>query len=116
MALYMIGDLQGCDEPLGQLLDKVGFSTRRDRLFVLGDLVNRGPDSLAVLRRLTALGHSAQCLLGNHDLHALAVAVGARPAHPSDTLAPLLEAEDGQSLLEWLRWRELEPQLQAGSL
>ncbi len=107
MGLYLIGDVQGCDAALGQLLAEIDFSPSRDQLVLLGDLVNRGPDSLGVLRRLVALGHSAQCLLGNHDLHALAVAAGARPAHKSDTLAPLLVAADGIELLEWLRWRDL---------
>jgi bis(5'-nucleosyl)-tetraphosphatase (symmetrical) len=74
---------------------------------LLGDLVNRGPASLAVLRRLAALGDAAQCLLGNHDLHALAVAAGVRPAHRSDTLAELLAAPDAAPLLDWLRHRPL---------
>ena len=76
MALYLIGDIQGCDGALQQLLDKISFSPSRDTLYLLGDLVNRGPDPLAVLRRLMALGDSAHCLLGNHDLHLLAVAHG----------------------------------------
>jgi bis(5'-nucleosyl)-tetraphosphatase (symmetrical) len=107
MGLYLIGDVQGCDAALGQLLEKIDFSPSRDQLVLLGDLVNRGPDSLAVLRRLQALGDAAQCLLGNHDLHALAVACGARAAHKSDTLQDLLTAPDADQLLDWLRWREL---------
>jgi bis(5'-nucleosyl)-tetraphosphatase (symmetrical) len=107
MGLYLIGDVQGCDAALGQLLAEIDFSPSRDQLVLLGDLVNRGPDSLAVLRRLRALGDAAQCLLGNHDLHALAVACGARAAHKSDTLAELLQALDAPELLDWLRWREL---------
>ena len=67
MSVYWVGDLQGCDEPLGQMLDAVGFSVSRDRLYVLGDLVNRGPSSLAVLRRLSKMGSSVACVLGNHD-------------------------------------------------
>lgn len=86
MATYLIGDVQGCDQPLQRLLDTIDFSPSRDTLYLLGDLVNRGPGSLAVLRRLMALGTSAQCLLGNHDLHLLAVAAGVRPLHRSDTL------------------------------
>jgi bis(5'-nucleosyl)-tetraphosphatase (symmetrical) len=78
MSVYWVGDIQGCDEPLGRLLDQVGFSASRDRLYVLGDLVNRGPDSLAVLRRLQSMGESVQCVLGNHDLHLLAIAAGAK--------------------------------------
>ncbi len=107
MGLYLIGDIQGCDVALGRLLAQADFSPSRDQLVLLGDLVNRGPDSLGVLRRLKALGHSAQCLLGNHDLHALAVAVGARQPKRSDTLTQLLAAPDAQELLEWLRWRDL---------
>ena len=107
MGMYLIGDVQGCDDALGQLLAEIDFSPSRDTLFLLGDLVNRGPKSLQVLRRLKALGDAAQCLLGNHDLHALAVACGARPAHKSDTLAELLAAPDVPELLDWLRWRDL---------
>jgi bis(5'-nucleosyl)-tetraphosphatase (symmetrical) len=107
MGLYLIGDVQGCDAALGRLLAEIDFSPSRDQLVLLGDLVNRGPDSLAVLRRLQALGDAAQCLLGNHDLHALAVVCGARAAHKSDTLQELLAAPDAPALLDWLRWREL---------
>jgi len=103
----MIGDVQGCDEPLQRLLQTIDFSPSRDTLYLLGDLVNRGPDSLAVLRRLMALGHSAQCLLGNHDLHLLAVAYGARMAHRSDTLDGILAAPDRDALLNWVRHRPL---------
>ncbi len=102
MALYLIGDLQGCDEPLGRLLHQVDFSPSRDRLVLLGDLVNRGPDSLAVLRRLMALDGAARCILGNHDLHLLAVAQGVRRPHRSDTLGPILQAEDSAALLAWV--------------
>jgi bis(5'-nucleosyl)-tetraphosphatase (symmetrical) len=111
MALYLIGDIQGCDGPLQRLLDTIGFSPSRDTLVVLGDLVNRGPDSLAVLRRLMALGTSAHCLLGNHDLHLLAVAQGVRPAHRSDTLDGILAAPDRGALLDWVRQRPLALQV-----
>jgi bis(5'-nucleosyl)-tetraphosphatase (symmetrical) len=107
MALYLIGDVQGCDGALGRLLDTVGFSPSRDRLVVLGDLVNRGPDSLAAVRRLMALGSSAQTLLGNHDLHLLAVSQGVRAPHRSDTLDAVLDAPDRTALLDWLRQRPL---------
>ncbi len=107
MRLYLIGDVQGCASALNQLLSTIDFSPSRDRLVLLGDLVNRGPESLAVLRTLGQLGDAAQCLLGNHDLHALAVAHGVRPAHKSDTLAPLLAAPDAPALLDWLRHRPL---------
>jgi bis(5'-nucleosyl)-tetraphosphatase (symmetrical) len=107
MGLYLIGDVQGCDAALGQLLTEINFSPSRDHLVLLGDLVNRGPDSLKVLRRMQALGDAAQCLLGNHDLHALAVACGAREPHKSDTLHELLAAPDATELFDWLRHREL---------
>ncbi len=102
MAVYWVGDIQGCDAPLGQLLDQVGFSASRDRLFVLGDLVNRGPDSLAVLRRLKKMGTSVRCVLGNHDLHLLALNAGARKPSRTDTLNDILNAPDKVSLLHWL--------------
>ena len=111
MALYLIGDVQGCDRPLQDLLDTIGFSPSRDTLYLLGDLVNRGPDSLAVLRRLMALGTSAHCLLGNHDLHLLAVAQGVRKPHRKDTLDAVLQAPDRHAVLDWLRQRPLALQV-----
>ncbi len=107
MSLYMIGDVQGCDAALGSLLDKIAFSPSRDRLVLLGDLVNRGPASLGVLRRLVALGHAASCLLGNHDLHLLAVDQGVRKPHRGDTVTDILQAPDRTALMDWLRWRPL---------
>ena len=107
MALYLIGDVQGCDSALGRLLDKMDFSASRDTLYLLGDLVNRGPDSAAVLRRLMGYGAAARCLLGNHDLHLLAVAHGIRPPHRSDTLDGVLSAPDRAGLLDWLRRQRL---------
>ena len=107
MATYLIGDVQGCDAALGRLLRKIGFSPSRDTLYLLGDLVNRGPDSLAVLRRLSALGDAAHCLLGNHDLHALAVWQGVRKAGRSDTLEQVLKAPDCEALMDWLRHRAM---------
>jgi bis(5'-nucleosyl)-tetraphosphatase (symmetrical) len=105
--IYLVGDVQGCDDALARLLSEVGFSASRDRMVVLGDLVNRGPDSLAVLRRLRRLDDAATCLLGNHDLHLLALAYGVREARRGDTLKPILDADDGQQLIEWLRHRPL---------
>lgn len=90
MALYLIGDVQGCDAALGQLLAKVDFSPSRDTIYVLGDLVNRGPASALVLRRLMAMGGSGHTLLGNHDLHLLAVAAGARAPGQRDTIDDVL--------------------------
>ena len=103
MALYLIGDLQGCDEPLQRLLEKIDFSPSRDRLVVLGDLVNRGPASASVLRRIQSFGNAAQSLLGNHDLHLLGVAHGARKVGRKDTLAAVLDAPDREAMLDWLR-------------
>ena len=103
----MIGDVQGCDEALGRLLETIDFSPSRDTLYLLGDLVNRGPQSLAVLRRLMALEGAAHCLLGNHDLHLLATAHGVRKPHRSDTVADILGAPDRSALLDWLRHRPL---------
>lgn len=103
----MIGDVQGCDEPLGRLLDELDFSPSRDTLYLLGDLVNRGPASLRVLRRLMALAGSAHCLLGNHDLHLLAAAHGVRKLHRSDTVQDILAAPDSEALLDWTRQRPM---------
>ncbi len=105
--IYLVGDLQGCDDALGRLLAEIAFSPSRDRLVVLGDLVNRGPASLAVLRRMRALGDAATCLLGNHDLHLLAVAHDVRAAHRSDTFDDVLQASDRAAWIDWLRHRPL---------
>jgi bis(5'-nucleosyl)-tetraphosphatase (symmetrical) len=107
MALYLIGDLQGCAGPFERLLQTIDFSPSRDTLYLLGDLVNRGPDSLTVLRRLMAMGTSAHCLLGNHDLSLLAVAAGARKPHRKDTLDGILNAPDRGPMLAWLQERPL---------
>ena len=107
MAMYLIGDIQGCDEPLQRLLTHIDFSPSRDTLYVLGDLVNRGPASAAVLRRLMGYGDAARCLLGNHDLHLLAVAHGARTTHRKDTLAGVLQAADADVMLRWLRHQRM---------
>lgn len=107
MALYCIGDVQGCDDALARLLAAIDFSPSRDTLYLLGDLVNRGPDSAGVLRRLMRLGDSARCLLGNHDLHLLAVAHGIRAPHRNDTLGGVLDAPDRAPLLDWLRQQRL---------
>ena len=90
MALYCIGDLQGCDEALERLLEQIDFSASRDTALLLGDLVNRGPASLAVLRRCKAADGALLSLLGNHDLHLLAVAAGVRAPSRRDTLASVL--------------------------
>ena len=115
MALYLIGDLQGCDAPLGRLLQKIDFSPSRDTIVLLGDLVNRGPDSLAVLRRVQGYGASALSLLGNHDLHLLGVAHGARKPGRKDTLAELLAAPDSEALLDWVRRQHMALHMRIGS-
>jgi bis(5'-nucleosyl)-tetraphosphatase (symmetrical) len=109
---YLIGDVQGCCDALDRLLAEIGFSPSRDRLYLLGDLVNRGPASVQTLRRLMAWGDAATSLLGNHDLHLLAVAEGVRPAHRSDTLSELLAQPDREALLDWLRQQRLAVQAQ----
>ena len=114
MALYLIGDIQGCDAALQRLLDRIGFSPSRDTIVLLGDLVNRGPDSAAVLRRVQGFGASALSLLGNHDLHLLGVAHGARKSGRKDTLAGLLEAPDGEAMLEWVRQQHMALHMQIG--
>lgn len=107
MALYAIGDVQGCDAELGALLKAVDFSADRDRLWFVGDLVNRGPESLLALRRIRALGDAATVTLGNHDLHLLAVALGPARLRDDDTLDEILAAPDRDALLEWLLNRPL---------
>jgi bis(5'-nucleosyl)-tetraphosphatase (symmetrical) len=107
VALYAIGDVQGCDAELGELLEALRFSPDRDRLWFVGDLVNRGPASLEVLRRIRALGDSATVTLGNHDLHLLAVAHGCARLRSDDTLDDVLAASDRRVLLEWLIHRPL---------
>ena len=107
---YLVGDLQGCAEPFERLLAAIGFSPSRDTAYLLGDLVNRGPDSLATLRRLRDMGDAAVCLLGNHDWHLLAVAAGVRKKHRNDTVDAILDAPDREAWLEWLRQRRMAVQ------
>jgi bis(5'-nucleosyl)-tetraphosphatase (symmetrical) len=103
MATWAIGDVQGCWDPLARLLEKCAFDPASDRLWFVGDLVNRGPDSLRVLRFVRALGSRAVTVLGNHDLHLLAVADGVRKASRKDSLQDILHAEDRDTLIDWLR-------------
>jgi bis(5'-nucleosyl)-tetraphosphatase (symmetrical) len=103
-SLYAIGDLQGCSDALDRLLARL---PTRARLVFVGDLVNRGPDSLGTLRRIMGLGNRAIALLGNHDLHFLAVAAGIRKMHDDDTLQDILDAPDAADLIHWIRHRPL---------
>lgn len=116
MATWAIGDVQGCDAELGSLLALIGHDPARDLLWFTGDLVNRGPDSLAVLRRVRALGDRAVTVLGNHDIHLLALALAGAPAQRRDTLAPVLAASDAAELIDWLRRRPLLHTGAAGDL
>ena len=103
MATYAIGDLQGCFDSLQELLGEIGFRETDDRLWFVGDLVNRGPQSLEILRFVKSLGDRAISVLGNHDLHLLMIADGRIKAHRKDTLGAILDAPDREELLTWLR-------------
>jgi bis(5'-nucleosyl)-tetraphosphatase (symmetrical) len=107
MSTYAVGDIQGCFDVLRRLLDQVAFDLSQDHLWVVGDIVNRGPQSLDALRFIYSLGDHAKVVLGNHDLHLLAVAHNLRPMSKSDTLQPILDAHDCDALLHWLRHRSL---------
>ena len=107
MSLYAIGDIQGCRAEFCRLLELIGFSPREDRLWLVGDLVNRGPDSLGVLREVMAIGDAAVTVLGNHDLHLLTVAAGHQQARRRDTIGPILDAPDRARLIEWMCARRL---------
>ncbi|MFP1678004.1 symmetrical bis(5'-nucleosyl)-tetraphosphatase [Alloalcanivorax sp. C16-2] len=107
MSTYAIGDLQGCLAPFDALLSRIGFNPDRDRLLLAGDLVNRGPDSLGTLRRVHELRDNVQVVLGNHDLHLLAVAHGHATVKNKDTLRPILDAADRDTLLGWLQRQPL---------
>jgi bis(5'-nucleosyl)-tetraphosphatase (symmetrical) len=107
MATYAIGDLQGCYGALQKLLANIGFNSANDRLWFVGDIVNRGPQSLQCLRYVRDLGERAVVVLGNHDLHLLCAAYGCAPLRKSDTLQAILEAPDRDALLDWLRHRPM---------
>lgn len=107
MAIYAVGDIQGCHTELVRLLEVIHFDPAQDQLWLVGDLVNRGPDSLAVLRLVKSLGDAAITVLGNHDLHLLAVAEGTASLGRSDTLDEVLGAPDRDELLDWLRNQRL---------
>lgn len=103
MATYVVGDIQGCFTSLKKLLERVQFNPDRDCLWVAGDMVNRGPNNVDVLRLIKGLGEKAKVVLGNHDLHLLAVGAGARKLNRKDTIQDVLEAPDRDDLLKWLR-------------
>lgn len=107
MSIYVVGDIQGCASALEKLLTQVDFQPGRDTLWVAGDLVNRGPDNLGVLRFIKGLGDSAVAILGNHDLHLLGVAAEARSSGRKDTIQDVINAPDCDELLDWLRHRPL---------
>jgi bis(5'-nucleosyl)-tetraphosphatase (symmetrical) len=107
MATYAIGDIQGCFTPFQQLLRQIGFDSGKDSLWLTGDLVNRGPESLEVLRWVFEHQDCVQIVLGNHDLHLLALSEGFGRIHASDTLLPILNAADGKVLIDWLRCQPL---------
>jgi bis(5'-nucleosyl)-tetraphosphatase (symmetrical) len=107
MATYAIGDVQGCNDALQRLVKQIQFDPVSDRLWFVGDLVNRGPDSLEVLRYIRSLGDSAVVVLGNHDLFLLAVSEGIATMRPEDTLQAIFTAPDRDELLEWVRRQRL---------
>ncbi|MCZ4306889.1 symmetrical bis(5'-nucleosyl)-tetraphosphatase [Zoogloeaceae bacterium G21618-S1] len=107
MGTYVIGDVQGCHDSLLALVQKIGFRPRRDRLWFVGDIVNRGPKSLETLRAIRGLGEAATVVLGNHDLYLLMVAAGWPKRGKDDTIQPILDAPDADQLLDWLASRPL---------
>ena len=107
MAVFAVGDIQGCYDELRQALDAVAFDPAKDQLWCVGDLVNRGPKSLETLRFVRGLGSAAICVLGNHDLHLLALAAGNARHENEDSLKAVLDAPDRDELLHWLRYRPL---------
>lgn len=107
MSEYAVGDIHGCYDSLRRLLDQLQFDPARDRLWLVGDIVNRGPDSLQALRFVRDLGESALTVLGNHDLHLLAVAMGDHSSRRQDTMSAILNAPDRDELMHWLRHQSL---------
>jgi bis(5'-nucleosyl)-tetraphosphatase (symmetrical) len=107
MAIYAIGDIQGCYDELIELLNLIQFVPEHDQLWLTGDLINRGPKSLEVLRLIKSLGDACITVLGNHDLHLLTVASGAEGLQRGDTLQPILNAPDKTELCDWLRQQKL---------
>lgn len=111
MAIYLVGDIQGCFQELRLLLDQVNFTPDDDQIWFAGDLVARGPDSLSTLRFVKSLGSAAKVVLGNHDLHLLAVYYGIKKAKKNDHIFDILEAQDANELMDWLASQPLLQQL-----
>ena len=107
MSVYAIGDIQGCYDELMTLLDHIHFNEQHDQLWFVGDLVNRGPKNLQTVRFIKSLGEKAVVVLGNHDLHLLAMEAGYRTPKKADTFQDILDAEDADELLTWLRYRPM---------
>ncbi|MBJ7537010.1 symmetrical bis(5'-nucleosyl)-tetraphosphatase [Marinomonas transparens] len=107
MSTYVIGDLQGCLAPLIQLLEEISYQPEQDKLWFAGDLINRGPESLETLRFVKSLGNNAKVILGNHDLHLLAVSYGHSALKRADTFSDILTASDRDDLMNWLRQQSL---------
>lgn len=107
MTDFAVGDIQGCYDPLRRALDQAGFEAGKDCLWVVGDIINRGPDSLQSLRFIRELGDTARVVLGNHELHMLAVVFGGGRPKRKDTLEQILEAPDAVELIDWLREQRL---------
>ncbi len=114
MATYAIGDIQGCHDALQGLLEKIAFDPSHDKLWFVGDLVNRGPQSLASVQFIRSLGDSAQCVLGNHDVHLIACHAGVQTCKPNSSLQQILQHEQADNIVTWLRQQPLfhfDPQL-----
>lgn len=107
MAVYAVGDIQGCYDSLRKLLDKAKFDPKKDMLWSLGDLINRGPKDYEVLKFCMELGDNFNCVLGNHDLHFLAIALGYHEPKSSDTFQQVLKAADLDEITDWLRHKPL---------
>jgi bis(5'-nucleosyl)-tetraphosphatase (symmetrical) len=107
MAIYFVGDIQGCYSELKALLTQVNFSAKHDQLWVAGDMVARGPDSYKTLKYLMSLGESVKAVLGNHDLHLLAIYAGIKKAKKSDYLDTLLSAPDVNEIIDWIAQQPL---------
>ena len=107
MATYAIGDIQGCYEEFAVMLDRIDFRSDRDRLWLLGDLINRGPDNVSVVRRVMAMGDAAITVLGNHDLHFLAVHRGGHTPNRGDTFSDLLESPIADEASDWFGTSEV---------